>query len=51
MSSMVLKNWLIDKSYIKPYKALEWRPFDIPYIIRAMVIRNLKLSFASKFSL
>ena len=48
---MLLKKWLINKSYTKPYKALERRPFDIPCIIKTMVIRNLKPSFASDFSL
>jgi len=50
-SSMLLKKRLIDKSYTKPCKAPERRPFNIPYIIRAIVIRNLEPSFASDFSL
>ena len=48
---MLLKDRLTDKSYTKQCKAPEWRPFDIPCIIRAMIVRNLELSFASNFSL
>ena len=51
ISSIHLKDRLTDESYTKPCKEPEWRPFDIPCIIRAMVVRNLESRFVSDFSL
>ena len=51
ISSIHLKNRLTDKSYTKPCKKPKWCPFDIFCIIKAMVVKNLKLHFVSIFSL
>ena len=51
ISSIHLKERLTDESYTKPCNEPEWRPFDIPCIVRAMVVRNLEPHFVSVFSL